>query len=393
MNTLDESHATAEHANTNARRTAMTTTTRWITLAIAAALAVSAAGTFFAPSAVAQDAEPAPQGPPPAPVTIASATAAQFAPLLWATGSVVSREDARVASEQDGRVTQVAEVGAVVKKGDALAHLDESLLRLQEQQNQSDIGRIQAQLDFAKQQEERLSALVKKASIAGSQHDEARSQRRVLEQELARARVAIDQTRHRLRNSTVRAPFDGTVAERFIQTGEYLGTGAPVVRLVNTRDLEVKAQAPVALAARLKPGMPLSLREGEGEFVTQVVRAVVPVGDESSRQFELRIALDAARWPIGSALQVGLPSDEPREVVAVPRDALLLRASETFVVKVGADDTALRVPVRTGGAQGSLVEVIGDVHAGDRLVVRGGERLQPGQKVVAAPGALVAGSL
>ena len=369
--------------------------TRLLTLAVCAALAVAAAGAF-APSAVAQDEAPAPQGPPPAPVTVASATAAQFAPLLWAPGSVVSRADAKVASEQDGRVTQVAEVGEVVKKGDALAHLDDVLLRLQERQNQSDIDRIQAQLDYAKQQEDRLSALMKKNSIAGSQHDEARSQRRVLEQELQRARVAIDQTRHRLRNSTVRAPFDGMVAERFIQAGEYLGTGAQVVRLVNTQDLEVRAQAPVSLAARLKPGMRVALREGENGETSQVVRAVVPVGDESSRQFELRIALDAARWPIGSALQVGLPSAEPREVVAVPRDALVLRASETFVVKVETDDTTQRIPVKTGGAQGELVEVIGDVHAGDRLVVRGGERLMPGQKVkidvAAEPPALAAGS-
>lgn len=369
--------------------------TRLLTLAVCAALAVAAAGAF-APSAVAQDEAPAPQGPPPAPVTIANAQAAQFAPLLWAPGSVVSREDAKVASEQDGRVTQVAEVGTVVKQGDALARLDDALLRLQERQNQSDIDRIQAQLDYAKQQEERLSALMKKNSIAGSQHDEARSQRRVLEQELQRARVALDQTRHRLRNSTVRAPFDGMVAERFIQAGEYLGTGAQVVRLVNTRDLEVKAQAPVSLAARLKPGMSVALREGENAEMLQVVRAVVPVGDESSRQFELRIALDAARWPIGSALQVGLPSAEPRDVVAVPRDALVLRASETFVVKVADDDTTQRVSVKTGGAQGELVEVIGDVHAGDRLVVRGGERLMPGQKVKidagAEPPALAAGS-
>ena len=373
----------------------MNMSTRLLTLAVAAALVVAAAGAV-APDAVAQDAAPAPQGPPPAPVTIANATAAQFAPLLWAPGSVVSREDAKVASEQDGRVTQVAEVGTMVKKGDVLARLDDAMLRLQERQNQSDIDRIQAQLEYAKHQEDRLGQLVKKASIAGSQHDEARSQRRVLEQDLQRARVALDQTRHRLRNSTVRAPFDGTVAERFIQTGEYLGTGAQVVRLVNTRDLEVKAQAPVSLAARLKPGMIVTLREGANE-TTQTVRAVVPVGDESSRQFELRIALDEAQWPIGSALQVGLPSAEPREVVAVPRDALLLRASETFVVKVATDDTTLRVPVKTGGAQGELVEVIGDVVAGDRLVVRGGERLMPGQKVkvdtVAAEAtALAAGS-
>jgi hypothetical protein len=123
----------------------------------------------------------------------------------------------------------------------------------------------------------------------------------------------------------------------------------------------------------------------------------VPVGDESSRQSELRIALDSSRWPIGAALQVGLPSAAPRDVVAVPRDALVLRPNETFVVRIGADDTAQRVPVRTGTAQGELIEVIGAVSAGDRLVVRGGERLAPGQRVriepaVAAATAFVAGA-
>lgn len=369
--------------------------TRFLSLAVVAALSVAIAGAL-SPAAVAQAPAAAPPGPPPAPVSVAAAETAQFAPLLWAPASVVSLEDARIASEQDGRVTRVAEVGTRVERGATLAQLDDSLLRLQERQDQSDVERTQAQLDYARSQEARLGQLVAKHSIAGSQLDESRSQRRVLEQELQRARVALDRTRHRLQNSTVRAPFDGTVAERFIQAGEYLGTGAAVVRLVNTEALEVKAQAPVNLAARLRPGMSVALREGAAEL-EQKVRAVVPVGDESSRQMEVRIALDSARWPIGSALQVGLPSADPREVVAVPRDALVLRRSETFVVRIGADDTAQRVPVRTGTAQGEMVEVIGDIAAGDRLVVRGGERIAPGQRVrieAAAPAAtaLVAGA-
>jgi RND family efflux transporter MFP subunit len=363
----------------DSKEESMNLPTRFLSGVAAAALVVAIAGAFST-RATAQDPAPAPPGPPPAPVSVAEARNTQLAPLLWAPGSVMSREDARVAAEQDGRVTRVAEVGTVVRKGEALAQLDDSLLRLQQRQNQSDIERIQAQLDYARAHEERLGALVQKASIAGSQLDEARSQRRVLEQDLQRARVTLDQTRLRLQNASVRAPFDGTVAERFIQVGEYLGTGSAVVRLVNTTALEVRAQAPVHLAARLSPGIEVAVREGESERL-QRVRAVVPVGDESSRQFELRITLDTSPWPIGSALQVGLPSAAPREVVAVPRDALLLRANETFVVRVGADDVAQRIPVRTGAAQGELVEVIGDVHAGDRLVVRGGERLAPGQKV------------
>ncbi|MGQ0799352.1 MAG: efflux RND transporter periplasmic adaptor subunit [Pseudomarimonas sp.] len=371
----------------------MKTTTRKLSLALAIALATSMAAVL---SVHAQDEPTAAVVPavPATPVGVMTAQTSQFAPLLWAPGNVVSREDARVASEQEGRVIAVAEVGTQLRKGEPLARLDDRMLRLQIRQAESDVARIQAQLDYAHSQEQRLGQLVEKASIAGAQLDEARSQRRVLEQDLQRANVSVEQSRQRLLNSTVRAPFDGMVAERFIQIGEYLGTGTAVARLVNTQRLEVRAQAPVNLAAGLAPGMSLSLREGSNETV-QKVRAVVPVGDESSRQIELRIELDSSLWAIGSALQVGLPSAAPREVVAVPRDALLLRADQTYVVRINAELIAQRVPVETGGTQGDWVEVTGDIASGDRLVVRGGERLADGANVrideIAALEATVAG--
>ena len=347
-------------------------------LGVALALACSGIGS----SATAQ--APAVPEPPAVPVGIALATSAQFAPRLWVPASVVGHDDARVASEQDGRVVSVAEIGAWVERGGALARLDDSLLRLQERQNRTQIARIEAQLGYARSQEGRLETLVQRASIAGSQLDEARAQRGVLEQELASAQVTLDETRHRLRNTVVAAPFAGTVAERFVQPGEYLTPGASVVRLVDTRTLEVRARAPVQLAAGLDAGLRVTLRHEDGE-VREAIRAVVPIGDENSRQFELRIDLADTRWPIGSALQVGLPSADAREVVAVPRDALILRADGTFVMRIDADGLAQRVAVDTGDAHGELVEVGDSIAPGDRLVVRGGERLQAGQRVRIEP--------
>jgi RND family efflux transporter MFP subunit len=355
---------------------------RLVRLAAIAALA-------FAAAAAAQE-------PPPAPVSVEPAVSERFAPLLWSPASVVSRGDARVASEQDGRVVFVAEVGTQVARGGVLARLDKTLLALREKELQADLARIDAQLDYARRQEQRLAQLAEQKTISGAALDEARSQRAVLEQERRRAGLALDTAKYRLANAEVRAPFAGSVAERFIEVGEYLGVGAAVVRLVDTANVEVQARAPVALATHVQPGMPLAVR-GNGVERRARVRAVVPVGDASSRQFELRLALDAAHWPIGAALEVGLPSDVPRQAIAVPRDALLLRPGESFVVRVADDDSAERVPVTTGSAQGDYVEVTGDVRAGDRLVVRGGERLRPGQKVriEALPGSradLAAGS-
>jgi RND family efflux transporter MFP subunit len=317
---------------------------------------------------------------PAAMVSLGEAVRAEFSPLHWASGSVVSREDARVASELDGRVIAVTEVGRTVAKGAVLARLDDATLRLRERDDQANVARIEAQLDYAASQEKRYEQLASQASIAHAQLDQARSDRRVLEQDLVRARVALERTRHALKQSIVRAPFNGVVAQRFTQLGEYLSVGAPVVRLVNPDAVEIRVRAPVELASQLAGATQVTLRAG-GTLSQRAISALVPIADETSRQLELRIALENASLSIGAAVEVGLPAAESRLVVAVPRDALILRKEGSYVLRVSEELTAERVRVEAGDAQDGLIEVHGGVQPGDQLIVRGGERVQPGQRV------------
>jgi len=118
-----------------------------------------------------------------------------------------------------------------------------------------------------------------------------------------------------------------------------------------------------------------------GRESTSKVRAVVPVGDERARQFELRVGLDPALALVGSAVEVALPESGGAESLTVPRDALVQRQDQTYVMRVSAQNTAEQVLVAASAAAGDKVEVRGDLAAGDRLVVRGAERLSPGQAV------------
>ena len=70
-----------------------------------------------------------------------------------------------------------------------------------------------------------------------------------------------------------------------------------------------------------------------------------------------------------------------QRVVTVPRDAVILRQGAAYVFRVDAHSTAERIPVRVGAGRASEVEIVGNIGAGDRIVIRGGERLQPGQAV------------
>ena len=105
------------------------------------------------------------------------------------------------------------------------------------------------------------------------------------------------------------------------------------------------------------------------------------MGDENTHQFELRLDLEATPFPVGQTLRVAVPMAETRQVLTVPRDALVLRAEGISVFVVNGDNTANQVAVTPGIGQGEDIEVSGDLEPGDRVVVRGNERLQPGQEV------------
>jgi RND family efflux transporter MFP subunit len=336
---------------------------------IAAVLAASAATSMaYAQSGAA----------PPVPVVVTEARAEKLGASLSATGTVVSRNDARISGEVGGTLAWIAEPGAAVKRGEAVARIDGERLALALRDNEAALRRLDAQLQLLSTQRARLQTLGN--VVSQSQLDEALSRERMAEQDVEQARVARDRARLDLNRATVRAPFDGIVAERLQQSGEFVAGGTPLLRLVNDRDLEVVARAPLTTADAVDAGARAQLIDGDRRG-TGKVRAVIPVGDERSRMVELRIALDDRTWRVGAPVRVEIAPTALRAVVTVPRDAVILRQGGSYVMRVKADNTAERVAVNIGPGRANHVQIDGRLQAGDRVVVRGGERLEPGQSV------------
>lgn len=322
---------------------------------------------------------------PPAVVEVSQATTARLAPTRWVPGSVVSRDDAKIASAEAGRLEFVAEVGTRVKAGERIAKLDDQALRLRREEIQSDVRRAEAQRSLSDTQLQRLAKLESSNSIAKTQMDEARATLETNAQMLAHARAQLRQIEHDIDQADVHAPFAGIVTERYAQRGEYLQVGASIVHLVDTGNIEARVQAPLAMADKIRAGMQVTVKSA-GQEKSANVRAVVPVGDEHARQFELRVSLDSSLALVGSAVEVALPEDGGNEALTVPRDALVQRQDQTYVMRVSAQNTAEQIPVAASKATGDKVEVRGALAAGDRLVVRGAERLSAGQAVKVANG-------
>jgi RND family efflux transporter MFP subunit len=312
-------------------------------------------------------------------VEVAKANVARVAPRRWVPGGVVSRNDAKLATSAAGRLDHVAEVGTRVRAGERVAKLEDEALRLQVEDAKAEVARIEAQRSMSERQLRRIESLAN-SSISQTQLDEVRSQLAVLTAQLQQAQVRQRAAQHDLDQTEVRAPFPGIVTERLAQRGEYVTTGASIVHLVDTVHLEVRAQGPLSLAGLVKPAMELPVRVAGRQFPASV-RTVVPVGEDRSRQFELRLTLANGALSVGTPIEIGLPEREAADALVVPRDAIAERQDGKYLMRVRADGTAERVAVASVASDGEFVMIRGKVAAGDTVVVRGVERLQDGQRV------------
>lgn len=324
------------------------------------------------------------KGPPAALVVVDHAVKQFVSPTALYSATVISRDDAKLAGEIAGRLTWVAEVGDRFLKGETVAKLDDTFFRQQVIEEQSIIQREQAKFDFHTRQVERLEKLLQENNIARSQVDQERMDRSVAHNNILSAQARLSQAKERLKRTSILAPFDGVVSERWLQAGEWADNGDAIVRLVSADNLEIETHIPAGSLKLATVGTPLTYTDGKISG-TGTVRTIVPIGGDVSRLYELRLSVADPSLSAGNLLRVAVPTALPREAVLVPRDALVLRREGIYVYRVNQESIAERVAVQTGIATPDRIEVIGGIREHDRVVIRGGENLRPGMPVQVKP--------
>ena len=325
----------------------------------------------------------APAAEPPAERAVVEVGTVSVRPVTvesWIPGSIVSRADARIASVIAGRVVLDRRPRRASRQGEPLARLDDTVARLRLEDLRAQVARARAQRDVNNSQLERFNRLAATQALSASQLDDARAQREMSGDDLARAEAQLRQVQYEIEQSVIRAPFPGVVTERFIQRGEYLQTGAATVRLVNTANVEARATAALALAGSVHPGQPSRC----AITASSTVVACAPwcrsgtIARASSRCASRWLN---PQWLVGMPVEVSLPNSSERSAVTVPRDALVIRQNRSYVLRVTRANTVEELDVTPGAGVADAVEVRGALAAGDRLVIRGGERLVAGQAV------------
>jgi len=317
-----------------------------------------------------------------------------------ALGRFVARQSGPVAALVGGPVAAVlVEVGDRVAKGDLLVRLSTDIsignrnLRAAElREKQAAVETARAQARLASLELQRLENLKKSAAFSQARYEDklaevARYSSEVAEADAAVVRAAANLALAELdlARAEIHAPYNGVVVALHATEGAYVNTGMPVVSLVNDESLEIEADVSAERLAGLAPGREIGIRLDDRQRFTATVRAVIPTESALTRTRPVRFRpiidrVEGLRLATDQSVTVLLPVGEPRPVVSVHKDAVVARGTGYMVFVVVGGKAEPR-PVRLGEATGARMEVLSGLAPGDLVVVRGNERLLPGQPV------------
>jgi len=325
---------------------------------------------------------------PAANVNVVKAKMASLSPVAWASGTVVSQNDANLAVEVSGRLISVASIGTQVIKGQVIARLDDQQLAIQLHEEQADLLNNQAQLRFLEAEVVRKKQLVNKKLAADTELDKTISERDIAQADVMAAQARVANAKQRLSYTKLKAPFAGLVVERIAKVGEYVNSGTAIIRLVQTANSEAAIFAPIVAYQFLKNAKQLTVESPLGTGMVNI-KTIVPVAHARSHLMEVRVDMAQLDWPIGLNVKAKVVNGPSEVVLAVPRDALVLRrdgASVFRINKKGQAFSAQQIPVEIGSAMDNLVAITSilataEISEGDAIVIRGAERLQDGQAV------------
>ncbi|MDX8352814.1 efflux RND transporter periplasmic adaptor subunit [Cognatiyoonia sp. IB215182] len=323
---------------------------------------------------------------------------AEMTETVTVFGQIVAVRESDVATRVAGIVNEVpVQIGSGVAAGDVLARMDTSRLEIELRSAEAELAIATAGLEVAQAQADRAQTafaraeeLVANASISTAQFDDRASDLAAalggLSEAQARIRAAdnaIELARYNFDNAIVRAPFDGIVLDVATQVGQFASSGSQVATLLDTGSMEVEANVPARFIAALEPGRDVMGENDAGTALTMTLRAVLPTEFSETRTRPVRFSLTQVdpSFAIGQPVTLDVPIGAAREVIVVPKDALV-QARGGWTAFVNEEGKAAPRTVTIGAAIGDTFEVVSGLVPGDEVVVRGNERLRPGQDIM-----------
>ena len=277
------------------------------------------------------------------------------------TAPIEAFAEADVIAKVAGEIREInVEEGDDVKKGQVLARLDGDRLRLELNQSEANLHKLQR--DY-----ERNVELKEKSLISSGDFDKIKYDLEALQASFNLAKLELDYTQ-------IRAPIDGVVSERFVRLGNTLGVNEPVFRITSLDPLVAYLHVPEREYRHIAIGQPVGIDIDalQGLRIIASVTRVSPIVDPQTGTFKITIEIsdDQRRIKPGMFGRISIVYDQHVNVLQIPRSAIIEEdgATTVFVVE---DDKAIRKAVQTAYSDRGMIEITSGLSDNDRVIITG----------------------
>jgi len=318
--------------------------------------------------------------PPPEAVTSVVVQRGQWPVSMTSIGTMEAVHGVMVSADLPGTVARINfDSGKAVREGDILVELDT-------RQERAQLASLEAQSELARLTFGRTKELVNAGVISRSEYDQATSQQKATEANVAEIRATIAR-------KTIRAPFSGILGIRKVNLGQYLPAGSPIVSNQSLNPIYVNIGVPQQAAVHVHVGgkLRLTTEDIKDKVFTGSVTAIDSEVDETTRNIQVQATLsnpDGKLRP-GMFVQVELPVGANRPVIALPASAINYApyGDSVFVITDIKDPQGKTYRgvkqqfVKVEGSRGDQVAVISGLNPGDEVVTSGVFKLRNGAAV------------
>lgn len=281
-------------------------------------------------------------------------------------------------------VARLAEIGDVVKKGQALARIDATDSQLSAQAAQADVLAAQANYALAQTEVERKRLLVEKKFISQSALDTQEAQLKIaaasLKQAQAQANVASNQSRY----TTLTADRDGVITRINAEPGQVVQVSEMIVQIVDSEQIDVLVAVPESRMDGVHVGdrVAIKLWATPAKTYKGNVREMTPVASEETRAFDMRITMLDADEQVKFGMTAGvIAENDATQSIVVPSSAVTQYEGKNIVWVIDNKGVAKQRQVEIGPFTESGIAILTGLSTGEMVAIAGVHTLVNGQKV------------
>ncbi len=311
-------------------------------------------------------------------------------------GRTASFKTAEVRPQVSGIVEErLFEEGEMVKKGQALYRIDKRIYAAQEATARANLERAKAQLNIQEVRHERITKLHERNAVSQQEFDESKAQTAELKAQVAASQAALDNARINLDYTTVRAPIDGQIGRSSVSAGALVTANQPEP-LATIRQLDPIYVDMTQSATKLRQ-LRQAIAEGQLDAAEETVTLKFEDGSPYNEKGTLQFAEVAVNENTGSVtlralfpnpdgvllpgmyVRASVPEGTVENAILIPQKALRRDPRGNASVFLLDEDNKVQVqPVVANRTVGNQWLISEGLKNGDRLIVDGVQRIQPG---------------